>query len=249
MLCIKQKPKKSIFYLIISLIITLLSLFCLIISVKFLVTNNLNISNLLLQFGLFIIGFLLSIIYLWKLVNYIDTINYLKKIKLDQINKELFNNLIKKMKLELNPKTYLVIAISISMIFVYIFSQDNITRNLEISKFIYINRMVLLIISFSTFEFISVIFIFIILKYIRCTKFKWSYIKKISHNLYLTFLNLISFISIKFHQLKNGLLIFYVNITKKLNIYDTDQKNIISVKKRSFLTEKLKGDCPPNFII
>ncbi len=249
MLSIKNKKNKNITCTIISIIITLLSLFCSITLIKFPITNNLYISNYLLYFGLFGIAFLLSAIYIYKLVNYIRIINFLKKIKLEQINKNLFNNLIKKVKIKLNPVVYLVLAISIWILFVSMISEDNLVKYFEISKSVYINKITFLLLSFSTFEFLSIIFIFVILNSIRNKKFKWTYIKKISNNLYLKFLNLASVLSIKFYQLKNKLLNFYTNLIKELNFYDIGQRNIIAIKKRFFLAEKLKGECPPNSII
>ncbi|AGR42385.1 hypothetical protein [Spiroplasma diminutum] len=244
----KQKNLiKSLSVFIINLMITLLSIFCSIVILKILLTHEITLSNYLLAFGLICIGFLLVFIYIYKLINYLGTIYFLKKIKLDQINREVFDEVIKKIKFELNPVAYLVLGISVFVIFSYIFSQNGDKRIAEFNKLFFINKLILSLIFFAIFELLSVIFIFAILRFIKDAKKTWYSLKTINFNLYTLFLKIINFLAIKFLQIKEILLFSNSLILNIIHVYDSEQRNTISIKRTNYLNQKAKGDTPPTF--
>ncbi|WP_339020573.1 hypothetical protein [Spiroplasma endosymbiont of Atherix ibis] len=158
-----KKAKKSItfFSVIINLIIIFLLVFCSLTMLKFSITKNLVISNYNIIFGLFNIGLFIIFMYGYKLFNYFKTVIYLKKIKLNQVNNNLFNDLLKKIRVELNPVTYLVLAISSFLIFIWILTQEKKVRNIELSGLIFIKKLTLSLILFAFFELISIFMILI----------------------------------------------------------------------------------------
>ncbi|WP_338984727.1 hypothetical protein [Spiroplasma endosymbiont of Diplazon laetatorius] len=240
----KNNKDRAVFYVVVNLIITMLSIFCSMAIIKFCITNDIAISNYLITFGLFDIGFFVMFVYFYKLINYISTLNYLKRVKLSQINKELFDELINKIKVELNPTTYLVLGISAFMIFVCLAS-NGVEADFEMNKIVVIRKMILSLITFAAFEFVSVIVIFAILKLVRKTKLGKISVAKLSSKLYFIFIKFINYLSIKFSQVKEIILNFYKTKIIRMHSYDLDQKNIISIKRSNFLNIELKGECPP----
>ncbi|AUM62902.1 hypothetical protein [Spiroplasma monobiae] len=245
-LSVKNTKNRTFFYMVINLIIVLLSIFSSMVLIKICLTNNLKISNYLLTFGLFDIGFFIMFIYIYKLINYFSTLNYIKKIKLNQVNNKLFNDLIKTIKLDLNPTTYLVLGVSVFVIFVYMISEGS-KDPLEMSKVFIIRKLVWSLITFVLMEFISVTIIFGILKLIKDTKLKKIYVKKMIMKLQFIFIKLINFLESSLTKVKAFTLYIYNLKMKQFHAYDLIQKNRIAIAKSDFLIEELKGNCPPSF--
>ncbi|AUB31943.1 hypothetical protein [Spiroplasma floricola] len=246
----KINKNKTFFSVMISSIIILLLVFCLFAIAKICITKSLVISNYNMLFGLFNLGFFVAFIYGYKLFNYFKTVSYVKKMKFNQNNNHLFNDLIKKIRVYLNPGSYLVLFISCFIIFISVISQGKAVKTIEMSGIIFIKKLILSLISFAFFEFISIFIIFNVLKLIKTNKkVENNYVKKISKKLYFIFIKFINFLSIKFSEIKELILNIYNATVKQLYFYDSNQKNRISAKRSDFLSNQLKGKCPPVSIL
>ncbi|QHX36914.1 hypothetical protein [Spiroplasma sp. BIUS-1] len=242
---LKNLNNKTFFNLIINLIITFLSIFCSIAIITILFASKSKINNHLITFALINVGFFIGFIYAYKLFNYLNTVKQLKKLKLDQFNKNLFDSLIKQTKIELNPSVYLILAVSTFLIFFCVALKSQTESKYEIERVLFIQRMVISLITFALFEFISFVVIFAFLHFIRQAIINFSTVNKLSMKAYFIFIKVANFVSIKFLEIKHIVLISYMKIVNCLFTYDSNQRNLITVKRSDFLNNQLKGECPP----